>query len=195
MNMKYDPLKHHRRSIRLNGYDYSQPGSYFITICAQNRECLFGDISDKKTVLNDIGQMVELVWKKMPERFYNTKLDEYIIMPNHLHGIIVIQKVDLILNIEMPNDNYQVDVELQKCIPTIGDIIGSFKSLSAMEYIRGVQKSGWKSFDKHLWQRNYYEHIIRNKNEFEKIRYYIRGNPSQWENDEENPDFHNPDQR
>ncbi len=88
--MKYDPQKHHRRSIRLKGYDYSQAGAYFVTICTQNRECLFGDIVDGEMMLNDAGQMVEQCWYDIPLHFPHAGLDEFVVMPNHIHGIVVI---------------------------------------------------------------------------------------------------------
>ena len=88
--MAYDPEKHHRRSIRLPEYDYSQPGAYFVTICTQNRLCLFGDVVNAEMVLNDAGRMVEAEWRALPERFLQVESDEFIVMPNHLHGIIII---------------------------------------------------------------------------------------------------------
>jgi len=88
--MKYNPDKHHRRSIRLKGYDYSQPGWYFVTICTQNREMLFGDVVDGKMVFNLFGKIIDYHWQKLPQHFKNIKLDEYQIMPNHFHGIIEI---------------------------------------------------------------------------------------------------------
>ena len=87
-NMKHDPDKHHRRSIRLKGYDYSQAGAYFVTICTQDRECLFGDIVDGEMRLNDAGHMVRDVWHKIPEHFPYADIDEFVVMPNHFHGII-----------------------------------------------------------------------------------------------------------
>lgn len=88
--MKYDPEKHHRRSVRLRGYDYSQAGAYFVTICTQNRECLFGDMVDGEMRLNDAGRVVHGVWNDLPDHYAGVKLDAFVVMPNHVHGIIVI---------------------------------------------------------------------------------------------------------
>jgi REP element-mobilizing transposase RayT len=88
--MKHDSDKHHRRSIRLKGYDYSQAGAYFVTICTQNMECLLGDMVDEEMRLNDAGQMVQDVWHKIPEHFPHADVDEFIVMPNHIHGIILV---------------------------------------------------------------------------------------------------------
>ena len=100
--MKYDPENHHRRSIRLKGYDYSLPGGYYVTLVAQNRECLFGDIENGKMVLNGYGKIIEYYWQKIPQHFKHIKLDVYQIMPNHLHGIIII-----------------TDYAVGRCFPTI----------------------------------------------------------------------------
>ncbi len=92
--MQYNSEIHHRQSIRLKEYDYSQNGVYFITICTQNKECLFGEIEDGEMRLNDAGKIIDRWWHKMKNKFPNIELDEYIIMPNHFHGILIIQNVD-----------------------------------------------------------------------------------------------------
>ena len=165
--MKYDPQTHHRRSIRLKGYDYSQLGGYYITLVAQNREHFFGGIFEGKVVLNDAGKMIQLSWQNLPNRFSNIELDERVIMPNHLHGIINIVKQESV---------------------SIADVVGAFKSITTHEYILGVKNSGWPPFEKRLWQRNYWEHIIRNEKELDRIREYIINNPIKWQADAENPD-------
>ena len=164
--MKYNPQNHHRRSIRLKGYDYSLPGEYYITMVTQNRENLFGDIIDDKVVLSEAGEMVQKTWKILASRFQNIRLDESIIMPNHFHSIIMI---------------------IEKTFASIGDIVGTFKSITTHEYIVGVKNSGWPPFDTRLWQRNYWERIIRNEKELDRIREYIRNNPIKWQSDAENP--------
>ncbi|GHV55317.1 hypothetical protein FACS1894216_17310 [Synergistales bacterium] len=160
-----------RRSIRLKGYDYSQSGMYFVTICAQDRECLFGAIipngaAPNKIALNDAGRMIEREWEKLISRFPYIVLREYIIMPNHFHGIF-----------EIRSDENKA---------TIGDIVGAFKSITTAGYIHGVNNDGWQPFCKRLWQRNYYEHIVRNEDEYCQIAEYIQNNPFNWENDREN---------
>jgi len=170
-----------RQSIRLKKYDYSQSGLYFVTICAQNRECLFGDIVDEKMIFNDVGNMIEKQWNNIPERFNVVVLDTFQIMPNHIHMIIHIVGATLVV---APSIRAGI-----KSAPTttLGNIIGAFKSLTAHEYIMGVKNNGWKSFDKRLWQRNYYEHIIRNESDLNKIREYIKNNPLFWLKDVNNP--------
>lgn len=188
-----------RKSIRLKKYDYSQNGAYFVTICTQNRECLLGNIIDRKMVLNDAGRMINDWWLQIPQRFENVTLDEYQIMPNHLHGIITIDNgrtrgsaptitftpttslstvgVDLCVN---PNDTTNRSQQL------LFRIIRWFKTMSTNEYIRNVKNNNWNPFDKRLWQRNYYEHIVRDEDDLNKIREYIKNNPQMWDRDRNN---------
>ena len=177
-----------RQSIRLKNYDYAQSGLYFVTICTQNRECLFGDIIDGKMVLNNVGNMIEKWWNIIPERFNMTKLDTFQIMPNHLHGIIVIESNNVGAGFipALPAHGKRATTRVAPTI-TLGDIIGAFKSLTTHEYVVGVKNNGWKPFDKRLWQRNYYEHVIRNEFDLNKIRKYIVNNPSIWDRDRNNP--------
>ena len=201
--MKYDPEQHHRRSIRLKGYDYSHTGAYFVTICTQNREYLFGDVLDGKMALNDAGQMIEKWWNKLSQKYGDVWIDTYVVMPNHFHGIITITT-----NTVGANPCIRPD-ETNPCIrPNTGDhvtrgenitgenmvsplqglgiYISWFKRMSTNEYIRGVKQRGWPPFPGKLWQRNYYDHIIRNESELERIREYIVNNPLKWESDREN---------
>ncbi len=165
--MKYDPDKHHRRSIRLRGYDYSSAGAYFVTICAQNRMGLFGTICDGITQLNAAGQMVAGEWQGLVERFPGIDLDEYVVMPNHFHGILV------------TNNPTRV---------ALGDTIGAFKSVTTHKYIQGVQHEEWASFERRVWQRNYHEHVIRDEADLQHIRDYVTTNPQKWELDQLHPD-------
>jgi putative transposase len=169
--MTYNPEKHHRRSIRLQGFDYSRSAAYFVTICVQNRECLFGTIpeSGEQVILNDAGQMVSAEWLALPTRFPSILLDEFIVMSNHFHGIIYIC-TDSIDNL------------------TLGKIIGAFKSIVTNHYINGVKNKNWKPFDRRLWQRNYYEIILRDDSALQKIQQYIQNNPFTWQTDSLNPD-------
>jgi REP element-mobilizing transposase RayT len=177
--MAYNPVIHHRRSIRLPGYDYSNAGAYFITICTQNRKCLFGNIIVGATprgcpistpracpemVLNQAGAMIQTVWDQIPIHYTGTEIDEFVVMPNHIHGIIVIGagKTGTL---------------------SLGDIVHRFKTMTTKRYADGVKQLGWQSFASKLWQRNYWEHIIRNEMELNRIREYIHDNPSQWESD------------
>jgi putative transposase len=182
MTESYNPTKHHRRSIRLRGYDYTQAGAYFITICTQNHKCLFGNIVNGAMQLNDAGRTVETLWKMLPILHPDVEIDEFIVMPNHLHGIILISPIHHQRNNELAKPENDTD---HSCNPAgaavrIGDIVGAFKSRVTVEYIRGVKNSGWVGFDKRLLQRNYFEHIIRNQKSLNLIRQYIAENPQKW---------------
>jgi len=172
--MTYNSDIHNRKSIRLKNYDYSQAGFYFITICTQNHDHLFGKINDNKIFLNDAGLMVEIQWNELIKRFKNIKLHEYTIMPNHFHGII-----NMLSKCRCELFGSKSDTE-------IGDIIQAFKSITTHQYICGVKQNNWQRFDKKLWQRNYWEHIIRTENELNCISQYIIDNPKNWENDKLN---------
>jgi putative transposase len=184
--MKYNPDNHHRRSTRLNGYDYSQAGAYFVTLCSRARECLFGDIMDGEMRLNDAGCMIQKWWHESANKFTNIELDESVIMPNHFHGIIVIVGAALC---GRPDNNAHLPKKGQphRVAPTLGDIIDWFKTMTTNEYIRNVRQYNWPPFNAKLWQRNYYEHVIRNEEDLNRIRKYIVENPLKWGDDEDNP--------
>ncbi len=175
--MPYDPNKHHRRSIRLKGYDYSQAGAYFVTMCVQRRELLF--------VTDDVIDMIQRWWDKLPEKFPGVETDAFVIMPNHTHGIIVVTGE----HVGSPRQSAQsvgVDPRVNPA-PTLGEMIQWFKTMTTNEYIRGVKTLNWTPFPGKLWQRNYYEHIIRSEIELNAIRQYIINNPLKWEQDRDNP--------
>jgi REP element-mobilizing transposase RayT len=198
--MRYDPKKHHRRSIRLKGYDYSQAGAYFVTICTQDRACLFGEVVDGEMRLNDVGRMVVAEWERLPERFPDVALDAFVVMPNHIHGIIVITHPDRVGAGLVPAQEgdhegrpYDTDPDrttgtgaTTRVAPTVGDVVSAFKSSVTVEYARGVKTFGWLPFRRRLWQRNYYEHIIRSEDSLNRIRQYIVENPARWVFDREN---------
>jgi len=178
--MKYNPDTQHRRSIRLIDYDYSQAGLYFITICTQDRLCLFGQIKGDKMNFNDAGQMIETQWLNLAQRFPNIKLGEYITMPNHFHGIIKIVGAPLV----GAQNNIKPQIgQPQGIAPTVGTMIGAFKSITTNKYVGGVKQNNWQRFNKKLWQRNYYEHIIRNEKSYRQISEYIKTNPAKWQDD------------
>ncbi len=165
---KYNKQKHHRRSLRLKGYDYSQNGAYFVTICTYNKELLFED--------NRIKNIVEDEWLNTPKRRRNIILDEYVIMPNHIHGIIIIEN----------RVGAYCDTPLQSGFRspsrTLGSIIRGFKA-SSTKKINIIRNS----LGIPVWQRNYYEHVIRNETDLYDTRRYIRENPLKWDLDENNP--------
>ncbi|MGC8770001.1 MAG: transposase [Brevinematia bacterium] len=212
--MKYNPEIHHRRSIRLKGYDYSQPGAYFITLCVKNRENLFGTISNGQIQLNDYGKITQKYWLEIPSHFPDVSLDEFVIMPNHFHGIVIINEIEEKVGAYVgaihelpqrkpqplpqrnpkpelpqpfpqrkpqPSPNSQEDIQSPKIRRkmTIPKIVGRFKMNSAKE-INLLRNTPGTS----VWQRNYYEHIIRNEKELNNIRKYIINNPLHWEMDE-----------
>ena len=181
----------HRRSIRLKDWDYSRTGMYFVTICAQNRVCLFGDVVNGDMRLNDAERMVEKWWSELNHKFPTVQTDQFVVMPNHVHGIIAIVGADLrVCPHDLPvcpdepgahtSAGAHIGVPLQR-------IVQWFKTMTTNEYIRGVKQFGWPRFDRRLWQRNYYEHIVRNDDELNRIREYIMNNPLKWELDRENP--------
>lgn len=179
--MKYNPEIHHRRSIRLKEYDYSQTGAYYVTICVNEREFLFGTIKNQKMELNGAGRMVHKWWSALLHKFNNVELDEFVIMPNHMHGIILIVGADLRVCPDHSRQGAHTGAPLHR-------LVQWFKTMTTNEYIRGVELYGWQPFSRKLWQRNYYEHIIRNDNEMNRIREYIINNPFQWDEDEYNPE-------
>ncbi|GBE52709.1 transposase IS200 like protein [bacterium BMS3Bbin14] len=199
--MKYNPGIHHRRSIRLQGYDYSRAGLYFVTICTRDRLCLFGKIQNGKMILNDAGTMIERQWQELINHFEKNKLHEFIVMPNHFHGIIEFPVGVPLVGTQnvfggTPNvsagtrdvpagtrDVPQTTGQPQGIAPTVGNVVGAFKSLSTNEYIRNVKKNDWQPFNKKLWQRNFYEHIVRDHGSYRQIAEYIQTNPLQWQED------------
>jgi REP element-mobilizing transposase RayT len=173
---------HHRRSLRLRGYDYSRAGLYFVTICVEGGECLFGSIVDDAMQLNDAGQMVWRVWEDLPGRFLSVTLDAAVVMPNHFHGIVSIVGAPLV-----GARPAGVDTLAASNSPCLGSIIGAFRSMTTNEYIYGVRQRGWSPFRGRLWQRNYFEHIICDEFGWERISEYILDNPRRWSFDRENP--------
>lgn len=197
--MKDSSKKHQRKSIRLGEYDYSFPNWYYITICTHERKNLFGKINNGKMILNEKGNVVEEEWMRTKELRRYVDLDYYVIMPNHLHGIIIIEQSIEKNNFQSPShttENVRAtrwvaqnkeDRAIQRIAPTkqtlipnsLGSIIGQFKS-KVTKRIREISGNS----DLIIWQRNYYEHIIRNEIDLQNIRKYITLNPLKWEIDE-----------
>ena len=191
--MPYNPNIHHRKSIRLKGYDYSQAGLYFITICVQDRKCLFGKIENDEMILNDAGKIADECWLEIPNHFPNAVLHEYIVMPNHVHGIVELTQNNVanvgaenFLPLQPPNKlqpNEPQQNAFQKMIPrSIGSIVKGFK-IGVTKWFRnnsvGVEK--FQPFK--LWQRNYHEHISRDEQSYQRISEYIINNPKNWKED------------
>jgi REP element-mobilizing transposase RayT len=167
--MPYDPAIHHRRSIRLRHYDYSQPGKYSVTICTEGKEHLFGQVVEGEMHRNEWGDCVARGWQWLAHQYPYVDLDEWIVMPNHLHGIIVI------------TDGRGGSRTAPTKRKTLGSLVGAFKTVSTedVNQLRGTPA-------RTLWQRDFYDHIVRNEDELNKIREYIRTNSLQWASD---PDF------
>lgn len=188
--MEYDREKHHRRSIRLKGYDYSQSGFYFVTICCYQRQCLFGDIVDGVMRLNRYGEIVNKEWMRSSEIRQEIALDKYVVMPNHFHGILIITQNNISINSKIVGAN-EHSPPLQ---PLNQSIIPSMKPKSLSSLMAGFKSSVTKQINlirnapgTPIWQRNYYEHIIRNEESLNKIREYIVNNPLSWQNDQLHP--------
>ena len=218
--MKYNPNIHHRRSIRLKGYDYSQPGAYFITICTHQRECLFGEIIDGQMHLKNFGRIIQIHWGNLQKHHLHIKLDEFVIMPNHLHGIIILfndsvgaglndtfrsqteqmtikpapATIDELINYQQKvgaglNDTFRSQTEQMTIKPAPATIVQStnYQQKGIPEIIRGFKTFSARQINNirsqkgvPLWQRNYYEHIIRNESDLNRIREYIVKNPQKW---------------
>ncbi|MEK7369016.1 MAG: transposase [Planctomycetota bacterium] len=169
--------KYHRRSIRLKGYDYSQAGAYFITICVKDRKYLLGEVVNGEIILSCIGKIVEKCWVEIPKHFPHVQLDQYVIMPNHIHGIIEI------LGNCVGVENFQPLQRTNRYQKVIPKSLGSFVRGFKVGVAKWCRQNQYKHF---VWQRNYYEHIIRSEDELNSIREYILSNPLQWQFDREN---------
>ncbi len=177
--MKFDPQEPHRRSIRLPAYDYSAPGAYFITIVAQGRTCLFGDVIDGQMRLSGRGVIADECWRLIPTHFPHVKLGAYVVMPNHVHGIIGLHDRDNRAAYGAPTENIE---QFQK--PTFGSIPTILRTYKAAVTRRIVQQFGGVS---RVWQRNYYEHVIRDDADHNRIGLYIESNAVNWPSDDETP--------
>ena len=220
----YDPDIHHRRSIRLRGYDYSQAGMYFVTVCTQGRLCLFGDIADGVMKLNAAGLMIEHWYFDLKNKFPDIQCGKFVCMPNHVHAIVTSVGADPCVRPDLPVQTGQIQTgqiqtgqtqtgqiqtgqiqtgqthtgqthtgqthtgQTHRSAPTgagtsLSRVVQWFKTMSTNEYIRGVEQNGWQPFSAKLWQRNYYEHIIRDEDSYLKIAEYIQTNPQRWQED------------
>ncbi|PNU19082.1 transposase [Geothermobacter hydrogeniphilus] len=187
---------HHRRSIRLRNYDYSSAGAYFVTICTFERKCLFGEIANGDVRLNRAGLCVGTIWNSLPERFPDVEVDAFVVMPNHIHGVIVINEktqgmeddVGAIHELPLRDDNtMRKSHRLARRTMTLPKVVGYLKMNSAKRINQWRDNPGVP-----VWQRNYYERIIRDDRELDGIRRYIADNPVRWEEDENHPRRINP---
>jgi putative transposase len=195
--MPYDPDEHRRRSIRLKGHDYSQPGAYFVTICTRDRECLFGHVVNGEMRLNEAGEIARRCWQDIPDHFPLIELDAFVLMPNHVQGIIVIHE-SCKGEASEPLGSLNTRMGVADASPlrqrpngtqsgSLSAIVQNFKSVSTRKMNAACRAPGTP-----VWLRNYYEHVVRNDDDLQAIRKYILGNPARWDEDENNPALTNP---
>lgn len=177
--MNNNPIIHRRRSIRLKEYNYSEEGGYYVTICTHNKECMFGKIANGEMRLNDLGKIVREEWLKTATMRQNVKLEEFVVMPNHLHGVIILRS-DSRGTLQRAPTTERFGKPTSNSIPTI---VRLFKSATTkrINQLRNTPKMP-------VWQRNYWEHVIRDGNDLTRVNKYIHNNIVQWQYDEENPD-------
>lgn len=188
MAVRYYADAHHRRSIRLKGCDYAQPGAYFVTICTKHRECVLGNVAGGRIALTRIGEIVRRCWCELPRRFPHLDLDAFVIMPNHLRGIVVLTGRGEASAV-VPHAAMCPEAEaspLRRACGTRPDSLASaiqaFKASSTRRVNRVDGTPGAS-----LWQRNYYEHIVRSEKSLDAIRRYVEANPANWSSDPDNP--------
>jgi REP element-mobilizing transposase RayT len=181
MEKRYNPDIHHRRSVRLRDYDYAQEGLYFVTVCVQNRECLFGKITDSKMILNEMGEIASNEWLKTAELRKNVQLHNFVVMPNHFHAIVEIVGVPCVqlplrpyarLSDEQKNE-YMSGISPKS--GALGIIVKAFKSAVT----KNIHEMGLYF----AWQRGFHDHIIRDRNDHTRIANYIDNNPARWDID------------
>jgi putative transposase len=168
--IRYDPKEHQRRSIRLRDYDYAQTGAYFVTVCTEGRQCLFGQVEDGTVRLNGWGRIVHETWSDLPNHYPHVELDAFVIMPNHVHMVVVLA--------DPVGAGFKPAPTKRHGLP---EIMRAFKTFSSRRINERRATPGAS-----LWQRNYYEHIIRNAESLNRIRQYIADNPASWAFDQEN---------
>jgi REP element-mobilizing transposase RayT len=171
--MKYNPAIHHRTSVRLKEYDYSQPGEYFVTLCTHEKVCVFGEVVEDEVQLTPMGEIAKRCWEEIPKHFPNVELDEHVVMPNHIHGIIV-------LNDHGRDVQLNVPTRLSPRRGSLSVIIRTYKAAVTAECRD-------KKYSEFRWQSRFYDHVIRDGQDLDRIREYIIENPIKWYLDENNP--------
>ena len=190
--MEPDEKKHRRRTVRLPEYDYASVGYYFVTVCAHQHRCVFGEIQNDEMQVNAVGQIVEACWREIPRHFAHSGLDVFIVMPNHVHGIVVINEMEApsaSMNKDQPDGRgtacrAPTREEFGKPVHgSLATIIRSFKS-ACTKQINVLRRTPGQS----VWQRGFYDRVIRDEVELRAVREYIVYNPLKWDLDEEHPD-------
>jgi putative transposase len=176
-------------SARLQTYDYTQAGCYFITLCVHRHQCIFGEVQGEVVHLNEIGKIAARCWEEIPKHFPNAELDAFVVMPNHLHGIIVIKDHGRDVQLNVSTRNISSSVSTEKTYASISPRKGSL-SVIIRTFKAAVttfcQRKGYQNF---RWQSRFYEHIIRDDKDMDNVRNYIIDNPLKWATGEENPDL------
>jgi len=171
MKSRYDPDRHHRRSIRLQGWDYTGSGVYFVTVCTYGRRCLFGDVVNGEMQLDPVGRLVDGIWRSNLARRAGVDLDIMQVMPNHVHAIIVMTRAD-------KADTALSGQDGANRPDSLGAVVGNVKTVCTRRVNKMQETPGVP-----LWQRNYWEHIVRDEKELARIRTYINSNPGLWTED------------
>ena len=172
-----------RKPLRLRSHDYSLPGDYFLTLCISQKKCVLGHVEGGVVRLNRLGQTVRSIWEQIPQDYKNVKLDEYIVMPNHVHGIVSIRHEDWNVgdgSHPVPTSRAHVGDGSHPVPMSIPEIVRRFKTLTTKRYRQGVDEGMWTDSGKQLWQRSYFDRVIRNRDELNQIRIYMSNNPLRW---------------
>jgi len=170
----------HRQGLRLKGYDYSQAGAYFVTICAHGKACLFGDVIGSEVKVNELGRKVQAVWDDLPVHYPHVATDAFVVMPNHVHGVVVLRDVGA--GFKPARTAEYAHTALRR--HGLSEIVRAFKTFSARRINEFRETSGAP-----VWQRNYYEHIIRDDADYNRIAEYVANNPKRWAEDSLHPTF------
>jgi putative transposase len=174
--------EHHRRSLRLRGYDYASLGAYFVTMCTRGHACVFGTVDGGRMHLNDVGRAAAAEWERSTGLRREVQLDAYVVMPNHLHGIVVIECTQTTVVGATGRSPLQLFRPTGPSPRSLGSFVAGFKAAATTGINRLRNTPGAA-----VWQRNYHERIIRNEAEWHRLRQYVAENPSRWDNDAENP--------
>ena len=174
-SLNHQTQVHHRRSIRLKNYDYSQAGAYFVTTVTRTRACVFGEVVNGEMQLNDFGRIVQTVWNELPNHYSGMECDAFVVIPNHVHGIVVLNDLPVGAGFKPAPTRTGINHRL-------AEIVRAFKTFSSRR-VNDLRKTQGLP----LWQRNYFEHVIHNEESLNRIRQYILDNPARWDFDRENP--------
>lgn len=177
-----------KKQLRLREYDYSLDGAYFVTICTQDKSNIFGKINNGEITLNPAGHEIIRTCRDLPQFCSGLEIDEFVVMPNHLHIIFILNQRDVVAGLRACRHDITTEESQTLNKTTLPDVVYQFKSWTTKIYSDGVKKMGWKPYPKKLWQRNYYERVVRDDAELNRIREYIINNPFNWDKDNENPE-------